>query len=146
MKLGIKQQTNKFSSPNTTPITPERKSYSYDKFEGENSGLGPGASHLCVPSTNLMKKDLWLAGYLEYPHAMKALSICKHPYLFSGFEPKPDGRESITGKSPTSFPEEDTVMPYSGLEPKPTRLHVKGHIHRTGWAAKRCLTFINDDS
>ncbi|GFS98204.1 hypothetical protein TNCV_3924961 [Trichonephila clavipes] len=42
-------------------------------------------------------------------------------------------RESITGESPTSFSEEDTVMPYSGFEP--TRLQAEGHIYHTGWAA-----------
>ncbi|GFU79517.1 hypothetical protein TNCV_2915771 [Trichonephila clavipes] len=40
-------------------------------------------------------------------------------------------RESITGESPTSFPEENTTMPYSGFEPEPTRLQVEGHIHHT---------------
>ncbi|GFT28876.1 hypothetical protein TNCV_3585741 [Trichonephila clavipes] len=44
-------------------------------------------------------------------------------------------RESITGESPTSFPE-DTTMPYSGFEPEPTRLQAEDHIHHTGWAAK----------
>ncbi|GFT67230.1 transposable element Tcb1 transposase [Trichonephila clavipes] len=43
-------------------------------------------------------------------------------------------REFITGESPTSFPEEDTTMPYSGFEPEPTRLQAEGHIHHTGWA------------
>ncbi|GFW54853.1 hypothetical protein TNCV_2654921 [Trichonephila clavipes] len=32
-------------------------------------------------------------------------------------------RESMTGESPASFPEENTAMPYSGFEPDPTRLH-----------------------
>ncbi|GFX44261.1 uncharacterized protein TNCV_4376491 [Trichonephila clavipes] len=41
-------------------------------------------------------------------------------------------RESITDESPTSFPEENTSMPYSGFEP--TRLQAEGHIHHTGWA------------
>ncbi|GFU72785.1 hypothetical protein TNCV_1515471 [Trichonephila clavipes] len=44
-------------------------------------------------------------------------------------------RESITGESPTSFPEEDSVMPYSGFKSEPTRLQAEGHIHYTGWAA-----------
>ncbi|GFV39357.1 hypothetical protein TNCV_1230591 [Trichonephila clavipes] len=42
-------------------------------------------------------------------------------------------RESITGESPTSFPEEETTMPYSGFEP--SLLQAEGHIHHTGWAA-----------
>ncbi|GFV68284.1 hypothetical protein TNCV_1875661 [Trichonephila clavipes] len=41
-------------------------------------------------------------------------------------------QESITGESPTSFPEEDTTMPYSGLEP--TRLLAECHVYHTGWA------------
>ncbi|GFU87101.1 uncharacterized protein TNCV_430051 [Trichonephila clavipes] len=39
-------------------------------------------------------------------------------------------REPITGESPTSFPEENTTMPYSGFEP--TRLQTNSHIHHTG--------------
>ncbi|GFT43996.1 hypothetical protein TNCV_2688681 [Trichonephila clavipes] len=45
-------------------------------------------------------------------------------------------RESITGASPTSFPEENTTIPYSGYEPETTRLQVEGHIHHTGRVAK----------
>ncbi|GFX53914.1 hypothetical protein TNCV_1598601 [Trichonephila clavipes] len=37
------------------------------------------------------------------------------------------------------FPEENTSMPYSGFEPKPTRLQAEGHIHHTGWAAWKHL-------
>ncbi|GFU76959.1 hypothetical protein TNCV_4521151 [Trichonephila clavipes] len=40
-------------------------------------------------------------------------------------------RESITGESPTSFPEENTAIPYSRFEPEPTRLQAEGHIHHT---------------
>ncbi|GFW95432.1 hypothetical protein TNCV_1721341 [Trichonephila clavipes] len=40
---------------------------------------------------------------------------------------------SRAGESSTSFPEEDTTMPYSGLEP--TRLQAEGHIHHTDRAA-----------
>ncbi|GFV48043.1 hypothetical protein TNCV_3999571 [Trichonephila clavipes] len=39
--------------------------------------------------------------------------------------------ESITGESPTSFPEENTTTPYSGFEP--TRLQAEAYIHHTGW-------------
>ncbi|GFS79825.1 hypothetical protein TNCV_750151 [Trichonephila clavipes] len=42
-------------------------------------------------------------------------------------------RESITGESSTSFPEENRTMPYSGFEPEPTRLEAESHIHHTGW-------------
>ncbi|GFU58155.1 hypothetical protein TNCV_696681 [Trichonephila clavipes] len=44
-------------------------------------------------------------------------------------------RESIIGESLTSFPEENTTMPYSGFEPEPTRLQAEGHIHHTGCVA-----------
>ncbi|GFX02603.1 uncharacterized protein TNCV_728571 [Trichonephila clavipes] len=47
-------------------------------------------------------------------------------------------RESITDESPTSFPEENTSLSYSGFEP--TRLQAKGHIHHTGWATKEDMT------
>ncbi|GFV64724.1 hypothetical protein TNCV_1636771 [Trichonephila clavipes] len=47
--------------------------------------------------------------------------------------------ESITCENPTSFPEEDTTMPYSGLEPEPPRLQAEGHIHHTGWTAQHFL-------
>ncbi|GFY14150.1 hypothetical protein TNCV_3613391 [Trichonephila clavipes] len=39
-------------------------------------------------------------------------------------------RESISGESPTSFPE-DTAMPYSGFEPESTRLQAECHNHHT---------------
>ncbi|GFW03548.1 hypothetical protein TNCV_3020601 [Trichonephila clavipes] len=42
-------------------------------------------------------------------------------------------RESITGESPSSFPEQNTPMPYP--EPEPTWLQAKGNIHHTGWLA-----------
>ncbi|GFW62775.1 hypothetical protein TNCV_2625381 [Trichonephila clavipes] len=49
-------------------------------------------------------------------------------------------RESITGKSPTYFPGENTTMPYSRFEPEPTRLQAKDRIHLTGWAARYLST------
>ncbi|GFV35727.1 hypothetical protein TNCV_1261771 [Trichonephila clavipes] len=49
-------------------------------------------------------------------------------------------RESITGKSLTSFPEEDTAVPYSGLEPEPTRLQAEGHIHHTACTARQPMS------
>ncbi|GFX64509.1 hypothetical protein TNCV_2811341 [Trichonephila clavipes] len=49
----------------------------------------------------------------------------------------PDNRAQ--GESPTSFPEENTAMSYSGFEPEATWLHVEGHIHHTGWVA---FTFV----
>ncbi|GFY35691.1 hypothetical protein TNCV_2619831 [Trichonephila clavipes] len=39
-------------------------------------------------------------------------------------------RESIPGKSSTSFPE-DTFMPYSGFEPEPTALRAECHNHHS---------------
>ncbi|GFX56656.1 hypothetical protein TNCV_494041 [Trichonephila clavipes] len=44
-------------------------------------------------------------------------------------------RGAITGESLTSFPEENTIMPYSRFEPEPARLQDEGHIHHTGWVA-----------
>ncbi|GFT60100.1 transposable element Tcb1 transposase [Trichonephila clavipes] len=44
-------------------------------------------------------------------------------------------RESITGESPSSFPEEDTTMPFRIFKPKTTRFQAKDHIHHTGWEA-----------
>ncbi|GFU07159.1 hypothetical protein TNCV_3474241 [Trichonephila clavipes] len=38
-----------------------------------------------------LRDDLWLDGYLNYPHAAKALYIYKHPCLLPGFEPSPNG-------------------------------------------------------
>ncbi|GFS72465.1 uncharacterized protein TNCV_2116141 [Trichonephila clavipes] len=46
----------------------------------------------------------------------------------------------LQAKDKTSFPEENTSMPYSGFEPEPTRLQAEGHIHYTDWA-----TSILDD-
>ncbi|GFW60931.1 hypothetical protein TNCV_4871421 [Trichonephila clavipes] len=40
-------------------------------------------------------------------------------------------RESISGVSPNSFPE-DTSMSFSGFEPEPTRLRAECHNHHTG--------------
>ncbi|GFX30106.1 uncharacterized protein TNCV_2618171 [Trichonephila clavipes] len=37
----------------------------------------------------------------------------------------------LQAKVPTSFPEENTSMPYSGFEPEPTWLQAEGHIHYT---------------
>ncbi|GFT12960.1 hypothetical protein TNCV_5096261 [Trichonephila clavipes] len=42
-------------------------------------------------------------------------------------------RESITGESPTSFPEENTTMLYSGFEPEPARSQAEDDNHHTGW-------------
>ncbi|GFW82282.1 hypothetical protein TNCV_3817631 [Trichonephila clavipes] len=47
-------------------------------------------------------------------------------------------RESTSGESPTSFPE-DTSMPYSEFEPEHIRLQAEGHIHHAGWVT---LVFI----
>ncbi|GFW43580.1 uncharacterized protein TNCV_4769321 [Trichonephila clavipes] len=35
----------------------------------------------CLPLPPTSRKDLRLGGYLEYPHAVKALCIYKHPCL-----------------------------------------------------------------
>ncbi|GFS55804.1 tryptase delta [Trichonephila clavipes] len=47
--------------------------------------------------------------------------------------------ESIIGKTRTSFPEENTTMPYTGLKLEPTRLQAEVHFSHYGWAAiKHC--------
>ncbi|GFV02460.1 uncharacterized protein TNCV_1023881 [Trichonephila clavipes] len=49
-------------------------------FEGEHSRGGQGyPTSLPLPPTS--REDLRLDGYLEYPHAAKALYIYKHPCL-----------------------------------------------------------------
>ncbi|GFV61183.1 hypothetical protein TNCV_856531 [Trichonephila clavipes] len=40
-------------------------------------------------------------------------------------------RESFTCEAPTSFAEEDTLMPYTGFESESTGLEAEGHIHQT---------------
>ncbi|GFT41906.1 uncharacterized protein TNCV_1667561 [Trichonephila clavipes] len=49
-------------------------------------GQGPPTS-LPLPPT--LREDLRLDGYLEYPHAGKALYIYKHTYLFQDLNPGP---------------------------------------------------------
>ncbi|GFT98299.1 hypothetical protein TNCV_2903961 [Trichonephila clavipes] len=63
--------------------------------EGENprGGQGPPTSLHLPPTT---REDLRLDGYLEYPHAAKALYIDKHPCP-PGFEPSPYGTAFIVG-------------------------------------------------
>ncbi|GFV46669.1 hypothetical protein TNCV_3544851 [Trichonephila clavipes] len=54
------------------------------QFRGKTlrgGGQGPPSS-LPLPSTS--REDLRVDGYLEYPHAAKALYICKHMHVFSG--------------------------------------------------------------
>ncbi|GFU70854.1 hypothetical protein TNCV_1005341 [Trichonephila clavipes] len=40
------------------------------------------------------------------------------------------------------FPQEDTSMSYSGLEPEPTRLQAEGLSHHTGWTTKKIFNKI----
>ncbi|GFX55516.1 hypothetical protein TNCV_268041 [Trichonephila clavipes] len=54
---------------------------------------------------------------------------CKKQKRYAAFLSR---RESITGESPISFPE-DASMPYSGFEPELTRLQVERHNHHTRW-------------
>ncbi|GFW59844.1 hypothetical protein TNCV_2917261 [Trichonephila clavipes] len=42
------------------------------------------------------QKDLWLDGYLEYPHAAKALYIYKHPCLLRDANPGPLAQQSAS--------------------------------------------------
>ncbi|GFX33650.1 hypothetical protein TNCV_1933171 [Trichonephila clavipes] len=48
-------------------------------------------------------------------------------------------QESITGESPSSFPEENTTMSYSVFEPESTWLQVEGHIRHTGWVTPELM-------
>ncbi|GFW64069.1 uncharacterized protein TNCV_707741 [Trichonephila clavipes] len=54
----------------------------------ENTWGWSGDSQLSTPSTNFTR-DLWFDGYLEYPHAEKALYIHKHPCLLRDSNPVP---------------------------------------------------------
>ncbi|GFV94295.1 hypothetical protein TNCV_2267491 [Trichonephila clavipes] len=47
-------------------------------------------------------------------------------------------RESISGESPISFPE-DSYMPYLGFEPEPSRLQFESHNPHTGWGRKNTI-------
>ncbi|GFU05198.1 hypothetical protein TNCV_575301 [Trichonephila clavipes] len=58
----------------------------HPKFKEENPGEGSGASHISSSSTNF---TIGLECYLEYPHAVKALCIYKHPYLLRDSNPGP---------------------------------------------------------
>ncbi|GFU79526.1 hypothetical protein TNCV_2915861 [Trichonephila clavipes] len=55
-------------------------------------------------------------------------------------------RESITGESPTSFPEETTTMPYSGFEPEPIRLQDEGHIPDSWRGYSLCGTKVASET
>ncbi|GFW63780.1 uncharacterized protein TNCV_3743881 [Trichonephila clavipes] len=61
-----------------------------------------------VPPTSLpipltSREDLWLEGYLEEPHAAKALFIYKHSCLLQDLNPGPTARLST---SLTTIPDE----------------------------------------
>ncbi|GFV76170.1 uncharacterized protein TNCV_4672591 [Trichonephila clavipes] len=60
-------------------------------------GQGPPTS-LPFPPTS--RENLKLDGYLEYPHATKALYIFKHPGLFQDLNPDPTAQQSA---SPTTI-------------------------------------------
>ncbi|GFW14971.1 hypothetical protein TNCV_4659321 [Trichonephila clavipes] len=66
----------------------------------------------------------------EYRHLLQTMMPA---YIKKGCTAFHSRRES--DESPTSFPDENTIMPYSGFKPEPTRLQTEGHIHHTGWAA-----------
>ncbi|GFU78247.1 uncharacterized protein TNCV_5008281 [Trichonephila clavipes] len=55
-----------------------------------------------LPPTS--REDLWLDGYLEYPHAVQALYIYKHPCLLRDSSPVPTAQESA---SLTTIPDGD---------------------------------------
>ncbi|GFX30177.1 hypothetical protein TNCV_1962841 [Trichonephila clavipes] len=55
----------------------------------------------CPPLPPTSRDDLWLYGYLEYPHAAKTLHIYKHPFPSPGFEPRPYGTAVSIGNHNT---------------------------------------------
>ncbi|GFT19198.1 uncharacterized protein TNCV_303261 [Trichonephila clavipes] len=63
------------------------------QFRGRKpwGGLGPPTSFPFPPTT---REDLWQDGYLEYPHAAKALYIYKHPCLLLDSNPVPTAPQS----------------------------------------------------
>ncbi|GFT83591.1 uncharacterized protein TNCV_4866461 [Trichonephila clavipes] len=62
------------------------------QFRGRKpwGGQRPVTSLSLPPST---REDLWLDGYLEYPHAAKALYIYKHPCLLRDSNPVPTAQQ-----------------------------------------------------
>ncbi|GFU40705.1 uncharacterized protein TNCV_3230701 [Trichonephila clavipes] len=56
-------------------------------------GQGPPAS-LSLPATT--REDSGLDGYLEYPHTVKALYICKHPCLLRDSNPGVTEQQSVS--------------------------------------------------
>ncbi|GFU65118.1 hypothetical protein TNCV_3177231 [Trichonephila clavipes] len=46
------------------------------------------------------------------------------------------GGKSISSKSLTFLPEENTSMPYLGFNPEPTRLKAEGRIHHIVWVTE----------
>ncbi|GFU40977.1 hypothetical protein TNCV_4645541 [Trichonephila clavipes] len=65
----------------------------------------------------------------EYKHLLQMMIPA---YKKKGCDAFLSRGEYCTGKCPTSFPDENTSMPYSGFEPEPTRLQTEGHNHHTG--------------
>ncbi|GFS53993.1 uncharacterized protein TNCV_3762061 [Trichonephila clavipes] len=49
-----------------------------------------------LPLPPTTREDLWLDGYLEYPHATKALHIYKHPCLLRDSNPVPTAPQSAS--------------------------------------------------
>ncbi|GFV94710.1 uncharacterized protein TNCV_3864331 [Trichonephila clavipes] len=56
-------------------------------------GQGPPTS---LPLPPITGEDLRLDGYLEYPHAAKALYIYKHPCLLRDWYPSPTASQSAS--------------------------------------------------
>ncbi|GFX73925.1 uncharacterized protein TNCV_397361 [Trichonephila clavipes] len=63
--------------------------------EEENPGGGQGPP-TSVPLPPTTREDLRLDGYLEYPHAAKALCIYKHPCLLRDSIPVPTAPQSAS--------------------------------------------------
>ncbi|GFW90868.1 uncharacterized protein TNCV_2418611 [Trichonephila clavipes] len=64
-------------------------------LEGENPGGGQGPP-MSLPLQPTTREDLRLDGYLEYPHAAKALYIYKHPCFLRDSNPVPTASQSVS--------------------------------------------------
>ncbi|GFV35990.1 hypothetical protein TNCV_2867481 [Trichonephila clavipes] len=67
----------------------------HPSFQGEHSedGQGPHTSPLFPPTS---RENLQLDGYLEYPHATKALRIYKQPCFLRNSSPDPTAQQSAS--------------------------------------------------
>ncbi|GFW46263.1 uncharacterized protein TNCV_2813581 [Trichonephila clavipes] len=74
----------------------ERKSIiTHPEVEGEYPGNAQGLP-TSLPLSSTSREDLRFDGYLEYPHAAKALYIYKHPCLLRDSNPGPTAQQSVS--------------------------------------------------